>query len=178
MHRRSRDGQSVSHSASSSVGPQPSRNEGLPLVPCPDCGVTVKKFTSRTDSNPNRLFYKCTNQHTRCSFWMWDNEYESYVTNANIVIPSLDCELLATLEAQLENLTDEFKKKSQYNEQQMEELSTQLENLTDEFKNKSQYNEQKMKELVASLDKMKLHNTISAIVIVTLLILVIALLLF
>ncbi|KAJ1698424.1 hypothetical protein LUZ63_006936 [Rhynchospora breviuscula] len=149
MHRRLRDAQSVLHSASSSVSSQPSRSEGLPLVPCPDCGVTVKKLMSRTESNPNRWFYKCSNKRTRCNFWMWDNEYESYAINANV--EALNSDLLATVEAQLENLTDEFKKKCQYDKGQI-------------------------RALVASLDKMKLYNAISVIVIVTLLMVLIALL--
>ncbi|KAJ4805290.1 GRF zinc finger family protein [Rhynchospora pubera] len=151
MHRRSSRSESVSHSASSSVGPRQSGSEGLPLVPCPDCGVIVKKHTSKTELNPNRDFYKCCNPHTRCKFWLWKNDYERHISKANAVIPSLDSEVLATLEAQLENLMDEFKRKLECDEQ-------------------------RIRELVASLDKIKLYNCISAIVIVTLLIVVIVLL--
>ncbi|KAJ4760274.1 Secologanin synthase [Rhynchospora pubera] len=151
MHRHLRDGQSLSHSPSSSVGSQTTRSESLPLIPCPDCGVTVKKFVSRTKLNPNRDFYKCINKYTRCDFWKWDTDYERYVTKASNNIPSLDSELLGTLQAQMDNLTNEFKRKCESDEQQM-------------------------KALVASLLKMKVYNCIGIIVIVTLLIMVIALL--
>ncbi|KAJ1687433.1 hypothetical protein LUZ63_018823 [Rhynchospora breviuscula] len=134
---------------SSSVGPQP---EGLILVPCPDCGVTVKRLVSRTDSNPNRVFYKCPNKNTRCKFWMWDDAYEGYAKAYANDVTYLNSELLTTLailEAQLEKLTDKFKKKCEYDDKQI-------------------------KALALSLDKISLHIAISAFVIVMILIVLIA----
>ncbi|KAJ1696725.1 hypothetical protein LUZ63_005237 [Rhynchospora breviuscula] len=151
MNRRSNRSDSFSHSVSWSIAPQPSRREELPLVPCPSCGIAVKKFESRTEDNPGRIFYKCVNKNSRCKFWKWIEEYLTYLTNTNVDIPSIESELVGRLEAQLDNLTDEFKKKSQGDERKIEAV-------------------------VASLDNIKMYSAISVNVIIALLVVVIALL--
>ncbi|KAJ4758350.1 hypothetical protein LUZ62_068725 [Rhynchospora pubera] len=148
MHRLSKS-ESLSRSVSSIIAPQPSLKEDLPLLPCPHCGIAVKKFESHTKDNPNRLFYKCVNKMTQCKFWKWENEYLLYLKKHSAsVIACLDSELDGRLQAKLDNLIDEFKKKCEDDERQI-------------------------KALVASFDKIKLHNIITITMIVVLLIIVV-----
>ncbi|KAJ3707796.1 hypothetical protein LUZ61_011501 [Rhynchospora tenuis] len=132
MNPQSSRSESVSPGVSSSVARQPSRSEGLPLVPCPECGVTVKKLVNRTPLNPERVFYRCPNKISRCTFWKWENEYLAYLRNANVVIPSIESELaevIGTLESQLVRLIDELKKKSQDDDRQIEAIVASLDNI-------------------------------------------------
>ncbi|KAJ4768790.1 Secologanin synthase [Rhynchospora pubera] len=161
MHRRFNKSDSFSHSASSNVGSHASQREDLPLVPCPSCGLSVKKFVSNTDKNPNRVFYQCVNEVTNCKFWKWENQYLSHLIKAKVAIPSIESEVdLVKSEVDLVNFA---------------RLEAQLDNLTNELKRKCQDDERQIKALVVSLDNFKMYNCMSAIVIVTLLIMVIAL---
>ena len=40
----------------------------LPLIKCPDCGQTVRRFFSQTPAHTNIFFYKCMN-HNVSDFW-------------------------------------------------------------------------------------------------------------
>ncbi|KAJ1701619.1 hypothetical protein LUZ63_001398 [Rhynchospora breviuscula] len=132
MHPRSSRSETLSHSVSSSIGPQTSGRERLPVVPYPDCGVAVKRFVSRTEGNPGRPFYKCVNMISKCNFWKWENEYLVYLRNANVVIPSIESELVqffGTLESQLVKLRDELKNKCEDDKRQFEALFASLDNI-------------------------------------------------
>ncbi|KAJ1702915.1 hypothetical protein LUZ63_002694 [Rhynchospora breviuscula] len=154
MQRRFSGIEFVSHSAMSSCGSQPGGRECLLVVPCPECGLPVKRLVSGTKKNPERVFYRCINKNTTCNFWKWENDYVRYLRNANIAIPSVQSEVVRSLE-------------------RLDRLQAELDSLTLQLKKKCHHDEGVIKGLVRSLDKFRMFNCIISIAIVTLVIVVV-----
>ncbi|KAJ4767923.1 GRF zinc finger family protein [Rhynchospora pubera] len=154
MHRHCRDTETAAQSSMRSNGSQISRSDGLPIIPCPECGLAVKKLVSGTKRNPERVFYRCINQNTRCEFWKWEDDYIRFLRRANIVTPSTQDENVDTL-------------------RRLQRLEAQLDSLALQFETRCQHHDDQLKGLVASLDNFRRFNClIFIVVVVTLIILV------
>ncbi|KAJ4757810.1 Secologanin synthase [Rhynchospora pubera] len=153
MNRHYRNNESPSQSASSIFASESSQSAGIPIVGCPECGLAVKRLVSGTMRNPERVFYRCVNQKTRCDFWKWEDAYLRYLTKANMLNPSIQNDAAGTV-------------------QSLERLEAQMDCLTIELEKKYEHHDAQIKDLVASLENLRLFNCIIFILLVTVLIIV------